>query len=367
LRKLLWVRADWSPSWEDLKPFVRTALDSACDVIVCRPSHVPYILEMGSVSLATTEPSSAGWIILGANNPLEVARAADKAKSLRGEKKVALEAEISEKEMELAVIESARNFDAVLVKTRDWKVIPLENLIANLYGKVTLLAEVANADEAELALQTLEIGVDGILLDAREKGPEEIKKVAEKLEGPAEKVELKPARITTLKPVGLGERACIDTVTIMSMGEGMLVGSQAAGLFLIHSETLPSPFVEPRPFRVNAGAVHSYVRVPGGKTKYISELSSGDEVLIVDVNGRGRTAVIGRVKIERRPLLMVEAECEGERYRVILQNAETINLVSKERKPISVAKLKIGDEVLVCKEEGGRHFGVKVEETVEER
>ena len=342
-------------------------MESGCDVVVCRPEHIHLILEMGSLSLATFEPSSAGWVILRAKTPEEVETAAKRAGELRKEKKVALEAEISGKDMESAVLKSAENFDILLVKTLDWKVIPLENLVANLHGKVPLIAQVKDAEEAELALQTLELGTDGVLLDAREKGAEEVKKVAEVLEGPLERIELKPARITAIKPVGLGERACIDTVTIMSIGEGMLVGSQAGGLFLVHSETLPSPFVEPRPFRVNAGAVHSYIKVPGGKTKYLSELSSGDEVLVVDVKGRGRTAVIGRVKIERRPLLMIEAECEGERYRVMLQNAETINLVSKDGTPVSVAKLKVGDEVLICREEGGRHFGVKVEETVVER
>lgn len=342
-------------------------MESGCDVLVCRPEHIPSILGMGSLSLATFEPSPAGWIILSAKNPEEVETSARKASELRKEKKVALEAEISGKEMELAVVKFAENFDALLVRTVDWKVIPLENLVANLHGKVPLLAEVKDVDETALALQTLELGTDGVLLDAREKGVEEIKKVAQELEGPPEKIELKPAKVTLLKSLGLGERACIDTVTMMSMGEGMLVGSQAGGLFLVHSETLPSPFVEPRPFRVNAGAVHSYIRIPGGKTRYLSELSSGDEVLVVDAKGRGRTAIIGRVKIERRPLLLVEAECEGERYRVILQNAETINLVSKNGTPISVAKLKIGDEVLICREEGGRHFGVKVEETIVER
>ena len=147
----------------------------------------------------------------------------------------------------------------------------------------------------------------------------------------------------------------------------MLVGSQAEGMFLVHSETLPSEFVEPRPFRVNAGAVHAYIRLPDGKTKYMLELGAGDEVLTVNAQGEARTAVVGRVKIERRPLLLVEAEREGRVFKTLLQNAETINLVDKNGKPISVTKLKPGDEVLVHLEHPGRHFGVKVEEKVVER
>lgn len=56
------------------------------------------------------------------------------------------------------------------------------------------------------------------------------------------------------------------------------------------------------------GPVHAYVSVPGGKTCYLSELKSGKEVIVVDQSGNQRTAVVGRVKIETRPLILVEAK-----------------------------------------------------------
>lgn len=56
------------------------------------------------------------------------------------------------------------------------------------------------------------------------------------------------------------------------------------------------------------GPVHAYVLVPGGKTCYLSELKSGKEVIVVDQKGRQRTAVVGRVKIESRPLILVETK-----------------------------------------------------------
>lgn len=56
------------------------------------------------------------------------------------------------------------------------------------------------------------------------------------------------------------------------------------------------------------GPVHSYVAVPGGKTCYLSELKAGKEVLVVNQNGQQRTAIVGRVKIETRPLVLVEAK-----------------------------------------------------------
>jgi 3-dehydroquinate synthase II len=100
----------------------------------------------------------------------------------------------------------------------------------------------------------------------------------------------------------------------------------------------------------------------------LSELKAGDEVLIVNREGKTRPASVGRVKIEIRPLILVEAEVEGKEIKTILQNAETIRLVTaKGSKPVT--ELKAGDEVLVhVTTSAGRHFGVAVpDETVIER
>ncbi|MFV2040780.1 MAG: 3-dehydroquinate synthase II, partial [Candidatus Hydrothermarchaeales archaeon] len=183
----------------------------------------------------------------------------------------------------------------------------------------------------------------------------------------SETLDIKVGTVKTIKPVVMGDRVCIDTASLLSIGEGMLIGSQANGLFLVHSESLESEYVASRPFRVNAGAVHAYVLVPGGKTKYLSDLVAGDEVLAVDSEGRTRTVVVGRVKIEKRPLMLVEVESDGKTFKTLLQNAETINLVEKEGRPISISKLKVGDEILLYTKDVGRHFGMEVEESLIER
>ena len=68
-------------------------------------------------------------------------------------------------------------------------------------------------------------------------------------------------------------------------------------------QCMESQYINSRPFRVNAGAVHAYVQAPGGKTAYLSELRSGSEVLVADATGRTRTAVVGRCKVEVRPMV----------------------------------------------------------------
>jgi 3-dehydroquinate synthase class II len=74
-------------------------------------------------------------------------------------------------------------------------------------------------------------------------------------------------------------------------------------LYMPLAQCMESQYINSRPFRVNAGAVHAYVQAPGGKTAYLSELSSGSEVLVADAAGRTRTAVVGRCKVEVRPMV----------------------------------------------------------------
>lgn len=279
-----------------------------------------------------------------------------------GDALVAPRVEVSSPQDQERALAMAGRHEAVHVDARDWRVIPHENLIAAYRKKGTrLVTRADDAADAKLHLETLESGVDVVLLPAQH-----ARTMADTLRAAgAEK--LVEARITRLKPVGLGDRACLDTASLLRESEGVLCGSASGGLFLVASEARESGYVASRPFRVNAGAVHAYVLVPGGRTRYLSELHAGDEVLVCDPEGRTRSVVLGRVKIERRPLLLVVAEtAEGRRIHSLLQNAETIRLVGPKGTR-SVVDLKEGDAVLVRLDEGGRHFGMSVDETVLER
>ncbi len=249
----------------------------------------------------------------------------------------------------------------VVVETTDWKVIPLENLIAQR----EVYAVVKTKEEAKLALETLERGVKGVVLKTKE--PKLVKEVAKLLEEKGEVLKLIKVKISRVLPLGLGDRVCVDTTSLLKRGEGMLVGNSSGGMFLVHAETEENPYVASRPFRVNAGAVHMYIRIPENRTKYLCELNSGDRVMVYNYEGKGREVFVGRSKIERRPMLLVEGVAEGKKISAILQNAETIRLTRPDGNPISVAQLKEGDEVLGYVEEEGRHFGMKVKETILEK
>jgi 3-dehydroquinate synthase II len=225
--------------------------------------------------------------------------------------------------------------------------------------------EVSDPAEARTFLGVLEKGVDGLVVIGA--GPGVIKEIARLVKESSPAVPLTCARITRVQPLGMGDRVCVDTCSNMGPGEGMLVGNSSGGLFLVHAESLENPYVAPRPFRVNAGPVHAYVKVSGQKTKYLGELKAGDEVLIVNYEGRTVPAVVGRAKVERRPLMLVAAEVSGQEVSAILQNAETIRLTRPDGQAVSIVNLKPGDEVLVALEEAGRHFGHKIQETILEK
>lgn len=273
---------------------------------------------------------------------------------------------VASKEDQARALALAGRVPEALVAATDWKVIPYENLIAAYQGKGTrLLAEASTPAEVVLLLETLEVGVDAVLFDAR--GPADVLALAGLLGERAKgAVDLKLARIVALKPVGTGDRVCLDTTSLLAVGEGMLVGSSSSALFLVHAESVESEYVAARPFRVNAGPVHAYVLLPDGKTKYLSEVRAGDALLAVDASGRTRAVVLGRVKVETRPLLLVTAEVDGREVTTILQNAETLRLTTRSG-PVSIVDLKPGDEVLLRTETTGRHFGTAVRETVQER
>lgn len=255
--------------------------------------------------------------------------------------------------------------EIVVVEAFDWKIIPLENIIAKLHkSRTKIYATAKNANEVRIMFGVLELGVDGVILSTN--NVNEVNQSRQYLENMVFPIET--AKIIDVKDVGMGERVCVDTVSMLKTGEGMLIGSRSNFMFLVHNESVGSSFTSPRPFRVNAGAVYCYTITPDGNTKYLSEIESGTEILIVNKEGTSRRATVGRAKIETRPLRLIRAEIGNEIGTVILQNAETIRFITDNGNLIPVTELKLGDEVLAyTKMPSGRHFGLEVKEFIVEK
>ena len=285
--------------------------------------------------------------------------------------------ELKSKEDEIAIVNlsKANQVDFIIVSARDWKIIPFENLIAEMHKNNTdLIAAVIDTQEAELMLKTMEIGVDGVLIL-----PKTVNDIIQlkNLMHITSQIELTTAKIVNIETIPEAERVCVDTTSLLNVGEGLLVGSTSAGFCLVHSETFETEFVASRPFRVNSGDVSAYVLVPDEdpnkvyRTKYLSELKGGDKVLAVSNNGEARVVSVGRVKIETRPMLRFELEVSKEDKRILIscicQNAETIRLVGADGMAKSVVDMKVGDEILVHIGPGATHFGTAIEETIIEK
>jgi len=242
-----------------------------------------------------------------------------------------------------------------------WEIIPVENILAQTEG---LGVEAASLDQARLAAGILERGVDKIMV--LPEAAADLKRIVAELKLSQGRLDLAPAVITSIEPVGLGHRVCVDTISVLKTGQGMLVGNSSAFTFLVNAETESNPYVAARPFRINAGAVHAYAAMPGDKTTYLEEIGSGTEVLIVGHDGATSVATVGRAKVEVRPMLLITAELDGVEGKIFLQNAETIRMVTPGGKPVSVVSLKPGDKVLCRADVAGRHFGMRISEEIKE-
>ncbi|MFC2155230.1 3-dehydroquinate synthase II [Acidobacteriota bacterium] len=245
--------------------------------------------------------------------------------------------------------------------------IPLELLIAKLQPVETvLLKQIATFADAEVSFGVMESGCDGVLVKS-ENIPEIVKFDQFMTKEEMGNVELLKGKIVDVCHVGMGFRSCIDTADIMQKNEGMIVGSTSNGGLLVSSETHFLPYMELRPFRVNAGAVHSYVWAPGGMTNYITELKAGKKVLCVDTKGNTREVVVSRSKIEKRPLLKIEVEAGGIHVNTIVQDDWHIRIFGGEGKPVNASTVRVGDTLLAYISPGARHVGIKIDEAIEEK
>jgi len=329
--KIVWVKViPWNLE------LAQAAMESGADALWIPPGMQPEVKKMGIIPTIAED----GDVVLGRDVVVK---------------------EIRKKQDEEEIF-NLTLFKKVVVRGVDWTIVPLENLLSKTGN---IFVEIQEPQEGRTALGILEKGVEGVVINNPD--PDAVRQMLFMFKEKKEKLELSTARVTRIEPLSSGDRVCVDTCSSMVSGEGMLVGNSSQALFLIHSENVENPFVNTRPFRVNAGPVHAYIRMADGETKYLSEIRTGDRVLIVNGEGKSYPAVVGRAKVERRPLVLVEAEERGQTISVILQNAETIRLVQPGGKTVSLIDLQEGSEVLVYREKGGRHFGAQVDETIVER
>lgn len=262
---------------------------------------------------------------------------------------------------------NASKFDYAVVDFDLPTNIPLELVIARLQEADTVLLKRETClEDLKVAFGVLERGSDGVLFSST--NPAEIVKVNNYLSRRnVSKIELQTLVVDEVKHIGMGARACIDTTGLMTPDEGMIVGSTSHGGIFVCSETHHLPYMNLRPFRVNAGAVHSYIWMPNNSAEYLTDLQAGSKVLCVNTKGETRTLSVGRVKTEIRPLLLIKGKVGKQELNVIVQDDWHIRLMGADGKPKNATVIAPGTKLLAYVCEPGRHVGIKVEETIIEK
>ena len=292
------------------------------------------------------------------------------------QRQVGRRVDVSNSEGQAKARSMAGSVEWILLDLGEWKMIPIENIIAVCDGGPTKVAARISSPEQVLgAAFALQIGVDALLVSeenlptaliAKSQRGEVISPVTPTPEKPSFK--LSQIEVIEVKEGGVGDRVCVDLTSMLELGEGMLVGSSANSMVLVHGETVESEFVPTRPFRVNAGAAHSYILKADGSTSYLSELKMGDEIMVLSESGTSRSAVVGRIKIERRPFILFRWRDEKHNEAgTLLQQAETVRLVTAANELVSITELSEGTILLGWSGGGGRHIGIPISAEVKER
>ncbi|OXM54939.1 3-dehydroquinate synthase II family protein [Amycolatopsis alba] len=249
-----------------------------------------------------------------------------------------------------------------IVEFADPTKIPLEIVLAAADKAPGQLITVCHdIEEASIVVDVLERGSEGVLLTPR--SADDVFALTRLLSGSTPHLDLTTLTVDRIEHHGLGDRVCVDTCTHFREDEGILVGSYSTGFILCCSETHPLPYMPTRPFRVNAGALHSYVVGPDNRTNYLSELGSGSAVLAVDSDGRTRRVVVGRAKLESRPLLTITAHsADGTVVSLTVQDDWHVRVLGPGAKVRNVTELQNGDELLGYLATDQRHVGFPIGE-----
>jgi 3-amino-4-hydroxybenzoic acid synthase len=239
-----------------------------------------------------------------------------------------------------------RGDDFVVIDIEHATYIPYELLLAKTEGKATMILRnvpikgldgvVDDVNQSLNAFATMEHGI-GVLM--RTEQPEVIANLTRGLARRQDShLTLVKARVEQVQHTGIGHRVCVDTTSLMTAEEGMIVGSTGWGGLFVCSETHYLPHMNLREFRVNAGGVHSYIWGPNDNVMYLSEMEGGAEVLCVDLHGNCRVITVGRAKIERRPLLKIRCSVALDDVSLELRRAvELVNAAQIEVTPTNEA------------------------------
>jgi 3-dehydroquinate synthase II len=172
-KKEVWVKADADVgAWDVRKARITGSLESGVDVVLIEPEDIAQVRELGRIRIAALvngagSSGGADILVFGKRSegdgttpiPADFAESHvyNALKESFGKTPTAGYVELRGKAYERFAVALAKQSNYVLVIGRDWKIIPLENIIAELQQKeAKVIAGVQSAEEARTALETLE-------------------------------------------------------------------------------------------------------------------------------------------------------------------------------------------------------------------
>ena len=191
------------------KTLITLALESGVDAVMVEKDQVEAVKALGRVTVITPEDMPV----------VELTKKADE-------------------DVAIKAIQAGK--DVVLKK--GWEIIPVENILAQVDS---LALECESLDRAILAAGILERGCDTIVV--LPEGAADLKQIVAELKLSQGTMELSTATVTAIEATGLGHRVCVDTISMLKKGQGMLIGNSSAFSFLVHAETESNPYVAARP------------------------------------------------------------------------------------------------------------------------
>lgn len=275
---------------------------------------------------------------------------------------------VNDKESLDETVEMTNHYKHVIISFNSATNIPLELVLAfSQKNHCSVCKKVVAGEDGWIATMVMEMGSNSVLLET--KNMKDIIDMKEKIDSlNEEKMEMVELVVLESKHIGIGDRVCIDTTSLLKADEGIILGSTSGGGFLVSSETHYLPYMELRPFRVNAGAIHLYAWNKSGNTDYLSELKAGSQIMVVDSKGNTRQVAVGRIKMERRPMLLIRAEdSKHNEVNVVLQDDWHVRVIGIHGEAINCTELKFGDKVLGYTCASGRHVGIKINENIVEK
>ncbi len=263
-------------------------------------------------------------------------------------------------------VDISSQIEILIIEFKDQTNIPLELILATTQKKnVRIVKKVIEAQDGIGSFFTMEKGSDTVLLSSNSMN-DIVELDSAFIRSNLIELPLKEATVTDIRHMGLGDRVCVDTTSELFRDEGMILGSTSQGGLFTCSETHYLPYMKLRPFRVNAGALHLYSWGPENKVQYLSDLQAGDETLIINTSGIARRVTIGRLKIEKRPLLKFEAQIDDILINTFIQDDWHVRMMGANGEILPSSEIKTGDKLLGLLDDPGRHVGIKIDEKINE-